>query len=273
MNNEKGFVYVATGDGYIEEANRSAVSLKKWHPDIKICLICEERDHVPLIFDEVIQLVSSEVSYSPIDKWHCIRCPFEKAIFLDSDTQVFGPIDSLFEILNQFDLALLPENKRGWDYRLDGVPPCFAEFNTGVIVFDNTDEVKSVFEKWTREYMRLRKEQNLTNDQPSFRSVVFYSDLRIAPIPSEFHFLGNSVNYIMWKANLIHGRGDLQKIEKMVNGSFGSRVYVPELGTFSGYSGKKNLIVQALRLLINTVKFIFKKPADVSDLNPNKWWK
>src|SRR6185295_8034232 len=38
----EGFVYVATGSGYLEEARRSAESLRRCNPGCRICLITDD---------------------------------------------------------------------------------------------------------------------------------------------------------------------------------------------------------------------------------------
>lgn len=268
----RGFVYVATGEGYVHEAIQSANQLKVLHPNHKVCLVTDSQNGNLSIFDDVIILGKEDVSHTPIDKIHCVSCPYEEAIFLDSDTWVAGELHELFDILKAFDLALLPENKRGWDYLIPEVPRPFSEFNTGVIVFKNSTHVKSLFNKWGKEYWKLRDDQELKNDQPSFRLIIWNSNIRIAPIPSEYHFLANGPNYIMWQANLIHGRGDLKKIAHSVNKNLGSRVYVPHIGVLSGYAGRWHWIKQSFFFIAKSFSLLWKKKLDPSVLAPKKWW-
>lgn len=272
MKDERGFVYVATGKGYVAEAVHSAKQLKKIHPDIPICLVADKMQEDVSVFDDLILLEEGEATYTPIDKVHCVRCPYREAVFLDSDTWAANKIDELFGILTKFDLALLPENKRGWNYHLPGVPRPFAEFNTGVIVFRNEERIKGIFRVWEEEYKRLREEQNLKNDQPSFRYVLWNSDLRVAPIPSEYHFLGNALNYIMWEALLIHGRGDLGKIAETVNEKLGSRVYIPNVGTMTSFTGRWDWTKKFFNFILKGISIIWKKNIDTSKLTPKKWW-
>ena len=196
------------------------------------------------LFDDVVVVEPERVSFSPLDKLLALYCPYERAVFLDTDTWIVGELIELFDILNGFELALLPETKRGWDYDMPDVPRPFAEFNTGVIVFRNNDRVHALFEQWRQFYQELRENPGLVNDQPSFRRALFHSDIRVAPIPSEYHFLGNTENYIMWDARLIHARGDLPKIAARVNKKLGSRVYIPDVGTLQGFHGRGNHAAQ-----------------------------
>lgn len=272
MKEGDGFVYVATGEGYRCEALKSATSLKHSQPTARICLVTDQPLAENPLFDDVVVIKQEEVSFSPIDKTFAVQCPYERAVFLDTDTCVVGELNELFDILNGFELALLPETKRGWDYVLPNVPKPFAEFNTGVIVFRNNTRVNSLFEQWRQAYRELKENPGLINDQPSLRKVLFNSDIRVAPLPSEFHFLGNTENYIMWDAKIIHARGDLQAIASQVNLRLGSRVYIPDVGTLHGFNGRRNWLVKLTRFFWSGIQLLWGKPTDSAGMNPGKWW-
>ncbi|MBD2491108.1 glycosyltransferase [Aulosira sp. FACHB-615] len=272
MKSGNGFVYVATGQGYRDEALKSADTLKRSQPGAKICLVTDKAPQKQTLFDDVVVVESENVTFSPLDKTLAVRCPYERVVFLDTDTSVVGELKELFEILNGFEIALLPETKRGWDYELPDVPQPFAEFNTGVIVFRNDARINALFEQWRQMYQQLRQNPGLVNDQPSFRRVLFHSDIRVAPLPSEFHFLGNTENYIMWDARLIHARGDLEAIASQVNRRLGSRVYIPDVGTLQGFNGRLSWAIKLLNFFWNGIQLLWRKPTDSAGMNPGKWW-
>lgn len=255
------------------EAVHSARQLKKIHPECRTCLITDEKEGDFSVFDELVLLDKAEVSHTPIDKVHCVKCPYEEAVFLDSDTWAEGRIDDLFSLLKRFDLALLPETRRGWGYKMPEVPRPFAEFNTGVIAFRNSIETKALFSAWKTSYWNLREAQGLKNDQASFRYVLWHSDLRVAPIPSEYHFLGNSLNFIMWEALLIHGRGNLGEIAANVNRVMGSRVYLPGIGVITGYHGRFDWAKKWFLFILKGLPMLWRKNRSSADLAPAKWWK
>ncbi|MFM8789098.1 MAG: hypothetical protein ACKOEI_04430, partial [Chthoniobacterales bacterium] len=117
----KGFVYVATGTAYLPEAFKSAESLRRYHADAAICLIT---DHPPAQsgpFTEIRRPVG-RVRHSPIDKVLAYEAPYEQIVFLDTDTFVLDDLNPLFETLGRFDLALLQDVNRGWNYELPDVP-------------------------------------------------------------------------------------------------------------------------------------------------------
>lgn len=266
-----GFVYVATGAAYLPEALQSAATLRRQHPEIPICLItdCPPPDLGP--FTE-IRRPAGPVEHKPIDKLLAYEAPYDRTIFLDTDTFVVDDLKPIFRVLDRFDFALVQDVNRGWNYELPDVPMAFSEFNTGVIAFRKSDGVAQFFRDWRTNYVQLRGELNLVNDQPSFRRTLFHSPLRVAPLPSEFHFLGDFPNSTLWKVRLIHARGDYQRIERQVNETLGLRAYAPELGVFPAYSGRKRLLRQLLRFLRRAARLLLRGPESVTAKHPSRWW-
>lgn len=266
----RGFVYVATGTGYVEEAVTSARSLRRHHRDLPICLITDREDVPAGVFDDV--LVRQDVARKPIDKLHAWSCPYDRAIFLDSDTQVFGDLSPLFSLLDRFDLAVLHDVNRGWHYQLPGVPESFTEFNTGVIAFRRTPAMAGFFQLWQRLHAGLAAREGFVNDQPAFRQALYESDVRVAPIPSEFHFLGSFPNAVFWKVRLVHTRGDLAAIHRRVDEVLGGRAYIPHVGVVPPFAGRFAWLRVTLRTFGRMLRLVFAPPSDTADANPRQWW-
>ena len=270
MTPTRAFVYVATGDGYVTEARRSAESLRAQHPDATIVLMTDAAQADLAPFSQVI--VRNDARRNPSDKLWVADAPFDQVVFLDTDTLVCGPIEELFDLLATHDLAALQENHRGWDYDLPGVPACYPEFNTGVIAFRRTPAMQRFFAAWRASYDELRTAQNLKNDQPAFRRALFGSELRVATLPSEFHFLANVPNYTMWQVRLLHGRGDLPAIAREVNAELGARAYVPHVGVLRGYIGRAKWARTLARVAWRMLGGVVRPPADASEASPGRWW-
>lgn len=248
---ERCFVYVATGSSYCNEAVHSAYSLKEHHPDIPICIICDAALSDP-VFDLVLEHPDPAGTF--VDKLAMHIVPYEKVVFIDSDTLILDSIADLFTLLDKFDIAATQETLRGWDYKLDGIPDCFPEFTTGLIAFRRTPEVIDFFAAWQAAYQDLKDNfihayRTFDEDQPSFRKALFWSDLRLTVIPSEYQFVINYPNYLMWKARLLHGRGDLAALAGEINRTPGARVFFPDLGVYGAYRGR----LQALKDLVRFV--------------------
>ncbi|MCP4383002.1 MAG: hypothetical protein GY798_16535 [Hyphomicrobiales bacterium] len=240
------FVYVATGEKYVEEARRSADSCREQMPSSRIALFtpddCDARG-----FDEVVPF-GSEFKDDPFElKIAGIASACETvgpcAVFLDSDTYVIGDVTDLGEILDRFDLAAahapirLQSNERPqMSVFLSGAPRSFPEFNTGVIAFRCSAAVQQLFLTWLELYReQLAKFSPLrTHDQPSFREVTYKSDLQIATLPLEY-------NCVFWRpmglcgaVKILHGRGNYPVLAEHLNETLTFRAvtierYLPNL--------------------------------------------
>lgn len=267
---DRGFVYVATGSGYLEEARHSAASLRSHHPDIPICLITDHAVTATAPFTHVV--VRPDAEHRPIDKLLALAAPYARCVFLDTDTLVLGDLTPLFAVLDGFELAALQDVNRGWDYELPGVPVAFSEFNTGVLAFRNEPPVHEFFRTWRRHYDELLRDLKLVNDQPAFRRAVFQSRLRIAPLPSEFHFLGNYPNAALWQVRLIHARGDYARIAREANEALGARAYIPNVGVVPAYTGRRTWWLATWRLFWRMLRLVIRPPVDAAAIHPRKWW-
>ena len=98
----EGFVYVATGDAYYEEARRSAASVRLHHPTRKICLVTDRVRGEPF-WDDLVLLPNPDFGFR--DKMHMGLSPYVRSLFLDTDTEIIGPLDDIFVLLERFELA------------------------------------------------------------------------------------------------------------------------------------------------------------------------
>jgi hypothetical protein len=244
----EGFVYVATGDAYVAEGVASADSLRLAMTAARVALVTDVAPAAETArrFDHVV--IRPDAQRRPIDKLLAWEAPFNRCVFLDTDTRVAGDLSGLFRVLDAFDLAALPEIARGWDYRLPGVPDAFAEFNTGVLAFRRTPAAAAFFAEWRARHERLTRSVGFVSDQPAFRWVAFEGPARVAPLPSEFNFISGQPNYTMWQILLLHGRDDPDALLPRLNAGLGSRVHVPGLGRIEGFRGRKQWFLQGLRL-------------------------
>jgi hypothetical protein len=266
-----GYVYVATGAGYLPEACRSAESLRRHHPDAPICLIADHPPGDRGPFTEILR-PGGVVRHTPMDKVLAYEAPYDHVIFLDTDTFVLDDLTPVFRMLERFDLALLQDVNRGWNYELPDVPVSFSEFNTGVVAFRKSAAMADFFGAWSQEYDKMREEYGFVTDQPSFRRTLFHSDLRVAPLPSEFHFLGDMPNSTLWNVRLIHGRGNHERIARQVNEELGLRAYVPEIGTLGKFHGRRKLVRDMVRLVRSMAGLLVRGGENVSASNPTQWW-
>jgi hypothetical protein len=135
----EGVVYIATGTNR-EEAIISATSLKACMPDIHVTLFTDIRPAEGL-FDQCV--IIDEPKFSSLDKVQNLKhTPYDKTIYLDSDTVVAEPLHDIFTIIEDIDLVATIEVGRGHWYEGEmAVPKTFPEVNSGVMAFRKTPQV------------------------------------------------------------------------------------------------------------------------------------
>jgi hypothetical protein len=237
----RGVIYIVTGKKFVEEACLSAVSVKQCMPDIPITIFSD----LPVdskCFDQVVPIANP--THGPEDKILNIgKSPYRETLYLDSDTHMVDDCSELFSLLERFDLAVVHAPYRT-QYRVNGVPECFPEFNTGVMLFRKSDKIGSLFEKWLQNYKEdaLRSltwlfpggevlYRHAPPNQPSFRRALYESGLRFAPLPPEYNCRITFPGFVHTKVKIIHGRADcFSTIEKELNRTTLPRVHLMRWG-------------------------------------------
>lgn len=228
---ERGIVYIATGRKYVEEAAVSARSVKEFMPNLHITLFSdleEESSDFTGFFDEIIKI--SDPDGSCRDKIRPLRdTPYEKTLFLDTDTFLCSPVYDVFDMLDQFDIALAHAPDR-YQYDLPDLPDCFTELNSGVIAYRKTKEVDDLFKKWEATfYTMLDHDQDSHRDQHSLRDTLYRSSVRFLVLPPEYNFRTICPNFAgkHCRVKILHGRhAELKKVAARLNRSQRARVFL-----------------------------------------------
>jgi hypothetical protein len=207
-SHDRGIVYTAIREYYVREAQLSARSVRAVLPDVGIVLFtdCPPKDKG--VFDEVIQL--REPSRAPhLDKLACMRdSPFKETLFLDTDTFVCGELGGLFDLLEQFDIAMAME-RRYHDILPEGVaaPAAFCEYNQGVVAYRQFEPMRQMFQAsidWADAF--YARTGTPTDDQVAMRVALYASGLRIAVLPLEFNCRFRTFGYLNGTVKILHGR-------------------------------------------------------------------
>ncbi len=196
MNN--GIIYITYGVKYVKAAIFSAKSARQHNPNLAIHLFVDQKscDELGLSADPSpftsIGILENPHRRSKTDTMP--KTPFDRTLYLDSDTEVAADITGLFEVLDKFDLAAVHAMRRNSDKRTEvwkqKPPASFPEFNTGVLLYKSSPKVFGLLEEWGRAFT----EAGHHHDQPTFRELVWGSDLRIATLPPEYN-----VRYLKYK--------------------------------------------------------------------------
>lgn len=218
----RGIVYVATGRKFVEEALLSVRSAKKHMPDIPVCLFTDVEDVAaapPAGIDRVCLL--KEVTHSCRDKIRPLAdAPFEKNLFLDTDTWLCSSVSDLFVLLDRFDIALSQAPDR-YQYHLPGLPDCFTELNSGVIAFKKNERTQALMARWEDVFLRmLAQDAGSHRDQHSLRESLYHSDAQLFVLPPEYNFRTICANFAgrHCKVKILHGRhANLERVAERLN--------------------------------------------------------
>src|SRR5205809_247130 len=95
-----GFIYVAQGEKFIQEAIASAKSLRDHMGRCHITAYVSEKCDGCEIFD---CLINTEGEFNRLTKIQALlRTSYDRTIFLDTDTFICGDLSALFKVLDEF---------------------------------------------------------------------------------------------------------------------------------------------------------------------------
>lgn len=182
-----GIIYIAFGERYIKEALFSAASSKKFS-DLSITLFTDKPVDHPAI-DNVI-LIDPQHMRAKVD--FIAQSPYDRTLYLDSDTWVRGALDDLFPILDRFDVAGVHDHSRKrvrWSKAIpdyDAIPYAFPEMNGGVMLFSNSPAAMECLLLWQKLFHQYR-DQTGGYDQPTLRLAMWQSKAGIHSLPIEYN--------------------------------------------------------------------------------------
>lgn len=212
---KQGIVYVAAGDKYVREAVISAHSLRQHMPDAHITLFSTD-DTSHDVFDEVILFESCGVGLR--DRTLCLqRSPYERTLFLDSDTYVCDDVSDLFDLLDRFDMASTHAPNRR-NVAQEGVPASFPQFNLGLFVFRKSEVMNALFADWLRRYDAediAPGQRHLS--QPSFRIAVYHSPVRFALLTPEYNCRFYDSGYLEGPVKILHGHASAEQLAQIAS--------------------------------------------------------
>ena len=193
MSGERGILYIAFGTRYVEEAIRSWRSVRNVS-QLPAAIITDDVNAPGLeTFDLVIQ---KPFKHPRVKVEYLALTPFEKTLYLDSDTFVLEDPTPVIELLGKFDVVATHDYARfreKWaktyrNYKI--IPEAFSEVNGGVLGF-RLPNALPVLEKWLSEYSANYRISKW--DQPSLRVALFESDVRLYIMPPEWNLRSASI--------------------------------------------------------------------------------
>jgi len=208
MSHTTGFLYIATGDAFVEEAILSARTVDEQHPETPICLMTDSETAAP-VFDDV--LLIDNPAYGFEDQiLNLDKTPFDRTIYLDTDIYVDDSVADVFDVLDEFDIALAhSQSREAWP--VPEVPEAFPEYNSGVIAYRQTERFQEFLAKWEEIYFVGKDGSETLRNQPSLRQALYESDIRIVTLTPEYNCMFRYPGHAVGQVKLFHGR--LQPVE------------------------------------------------------------
>ena len=205
----RGILYLVAGDEYVDEARDSANSVREHMSDIDIAIATDDDEYELDPFDQVIRLNQAERETRGERDWLIDSTlgpdlsPFNKTLYLDSDTYVCADVSELFELLDQYDLAVtrVPNQPP-----VAGLPDPWHQYNCGVIAYRDTAPTRRLLSDWQTRYRSQLEEQDRPADQPAFAQALFHSDVRWFTLPREYNIRIPRRGTLANEVKIVHGR-------------------------------------------------------------------
>jgi hypothetical protein len=224
---DSGVLYYARGEGWVREAIVSAMSVREAMPACPVAIFCS--DPLPAgLFDLQLPL-PADVSVKQ-GKMHALaQSPFEKTLYLDTDTYLADPVHEVFDLLGHFEFAAVvtpawkvPASSQGSE--IDGIPVCFPTINGGVLAFRRTPATARLIAAWAA----LHAEWDGGQDQRSLRAALFRSGLRYAAMSHAYNYRLPYPDGVAGTVKILHGReDDLKTLAQRINQVAGWRITCP----------------------------------------------
>lgn len=231
----RGIYFIASGRKYIEEARKAIKNVKRLMPQYPIALCSDSVSCPSENVDYYIPL--KNVNYNFLDKVkYYYSTPFEETLFLDTDTYLVDSIDSIFDILERFDIAA-PHAPIEEDEFVN-ITDAFPEMNSGVILYKKNEKTKKLFSIYEEHYRKsllecLKRGESIPPDQPSFRYALYYSDVNLSFLPHEYNCMLDYPCFLSGKVHILHGHYNEDYMRKKIdeiNSCLDCRIYHPCIG-------------------------------------------
>lgn len=266
MNLEKGYIYVANKRKFINEALVSSKSLRRFTTCPIAIIVTNDLVDEDLKNSFDIVKVSDEIQkHTYLSKIIGMQeTPFQRTVFLDSDTFVTTNIDELFDILDIVDIATTQEYKKH-TYYLENIKyrNILPEFNSGVIVYKKSPVMNQLIEDW----FSICTDLNLEIDMPGLREAILKNieRIRFSILPEEYNSHGYKTMIMLnGYVKVIHERlgtnwktitpfmdsfENMDRFSKKINKNDYKRIYVPYVGIIPYNYSPWNVIHRIKKML------------------------
>lgn len=184
-----GIIYIASNNvggmsdiNYIQEFQYSVKSLKQHNPEINVTLFTDKLIESPL-FD--VKIVNMSIRCK---QQYLQESPYNKTLYLDTDTYINKNIMDLFELLDKYEILITHDFARKRIFPIPEymkIPNGFSEANGGVIAYKKCDNFNNMIKLWNHYYKKYKHISIW--DQPSFRIALWESNINLYMLPTEYN--------------------------------------------------------------------------------------
>jgi hypothetical protein len=231
VRSDDGIIYSCSGESYVAEAIRSARSSLRHNPLPHVVFASP----APADFNAQsgLSVQPFEASADPfLDKIRNIRrSPFERTIFLDTDTFIVDELVQLLHLLERYDMAVA--HTAGYRGFADPeVPAAFYELNTGVMAWRSNERTAAFLADWEETYVAWAREEPFhsaaTSDQAAFRRCAWMHELRLLILGPEYNFRTLFPATVVDRVRVVHGRRrNSEGLAARLNSRHGPRNFTP----------------------------------------------
>lgn len=211
MGDKEAVFWIASPDHH-HEARQSMASVARCMPDLPQTLFdVRERQH-SLWYLDYVRLMNE-----------ALKLPYDRLLFLDTDTYMIEPVPEIFEILDWFDIASTIAPARVISPTSFYIPASFAEYNTGVLAFQNSAATKTLFWLWYETY-KDNPDLYGENDQAPLREAIWKWSGRPYVLPFEYNCRFGFGGQAAGPIKILHGRSnDMAGLAARINSDTGIR--------------------------------------------------
>ena len=233
--------WIGAGEEFVEEARRCSKELREVMPGMVHILFTPD-ETTDDGFDRLAKLPPRVGEYWYLDSVRYFNIAFDmlvdydECLYFDSDINFISPFPELWRMLERFDIVAPVGSRRVTGATFEELPPCFPEYEIGVIAFRRNAIVKELFVEWERLHWAYPDIYG-NNDMRSFREAVWNTpELKIERIPTEYALRWPFGVFMSLEVKILHGRelGEwypdsptVDEVKAIVNTHLDMRVFQP----------------------------------------------
>jgi lipopolysaccharide biosynthesis glycosyltransferase len=180
---EQGVIYCVTdSEIYLEAGLISAITLRSFEPDLPITIISNlelisrlalETHNISTRLLTPTELPVNSDFISRYVKTHLFDLsPYRSTLFLDADILPCSSVSDLWKYLDQSAIAMVRDrlplvemcdhiSEQEKSYTLGKIPPNTVQFNSGVMLWQNNQQMQGLFSQWQEEWQVFQKQDQL----------------------------------------------------------------------------------------------------------------